>query len=1041
MHFLVIDALTHLRLNLVFLLLSVLMLCSPLFGQSDRASMSGRITDQSGAVLIGVKVDAIDVATGSAASTFTNSEGIYSFSDLRPAIYRIVIKQKGFRTIVLSDCAVNVQDVLSRNFTMQIGAVTESLVVTDNEQGHLSSAVSTVVDQQFVQNMPLNGRSFQSLISLTPGSVVTVPSVTQAGEGLGQLSINGQRANANYFMVDGMSWNFNIVGQGQSIGGTIPAFTVQGTTNGVVPVDAMQEFRVVTSTFAPELGRTPGAQISIVTRSGTNNWHGTVFDYLRNDAFDARNYFDAPPLPKPPLRQNDFGGTLSGPISKDRLFFFFSYEGLRLRLPETTTGNFYTASARANVAPAYQPLLAALPIPTGPANSDGITAPLTVAYSDPTSFNSVGLRVDYKLNNRMTLFGRYSYAPSIESSHYFSTLSSTNLNVNSLTAGFTTSFGPDKLNDLRFNWSRAVSMNWYQMVPFYGAVPPPASALYPLGYNNSNYRLTLFPGDQDGEVSSGQGQGTDKQRQVEVADTFSVSRGAHQLKFGGDFRQMTPSVGAALSALVLSSYQQVQTGIAGTVVMFGQNAVRARLYNYSFFGQDFWRATPRLTLTYGLRWEINTPLGSITPGKPLYNINGIFNSEPFGLVPVSTLGHTDYNNFAPRIGASFQVTPLTVLRGGFGLFYDLGFGGGIPGDIQYFPYQSISSNQAPVPFNFGNPAFAPPPFTTVPTLNNAANLFAVDPNLRLPLVYEWNVAVEQALTRNQSLSFTYVGSHGVDLLREDFISEDGLYVDATRNADWSNYNALQVQFRRQMSNGLQALTSYTWAKSLDTGSSDVHGGTFSNSVQNIDVGSNYAPSDFDVRHSFAGAISYEIPSPKTNRLARALLTEWAVYGVVRISSAPPFNLIAIGNSPVFGFYLTRPDIVPGVPFYLSDPSNPGGRILNIAAFTKPPPGAQGDLSRNYFRGFGIDQTDLALSRRFGLTDRFSLYFRAEYFNAFNHPMFADPSADFHNRINLPNFGKVTSTLNNNLTGGPGTLSQLYQIGGPRSGQLTLRLEF
>ena len=1045
MHSLVIGAKGHLCLRCVVLLVFHLIFSSLLFGQSDIATISGRITDQSGAILSGAEVEATDLSTSVSTSASTNEDGIYVLSDLRPGTYRIVVRQAGFRSIILSDLVLAVQDSLSRNFTMQVGAVTESMLVTDMAEGELSPAVSTIVDRQFVQNMPLNGRSFQSLIGLTPGSVVTPVWETQSGVGLGQLSINGQRANANYFMVDGMSWNYNIYGLGQSVGGTIPAFTIQGTTNGVVPVDAMEEFRVVTSTFAPELGRTPGAQISIVTRSGTNQWHGAIFDYLRNDAFDARNYFDAPPLAKPPLRQNDFGGTLSGPIRSNRLFFFFSYEGLRLRLPATATGNFYTAAARANVAPVYQPLLAALPIPTGPVNSDGITAPLTMVYSDPTRFDSYSLRVDYKLNQRMTVFGRYSHAPSIQSTHEFSELANASLNVDTLTVGATTTFGPEKLNDLRANWSRAVGMNWSTIIPFYGAVPPPPSSLYPPGYNSSNYQFLLIPEGEDGEVRSGEGGfgNDDTQRQLEVADVFSISRGTHQVKFGGDFRQLTPSSGAGGGPLIFSSYLQAQAGIAGSVDIFAQEAITARTYNYSFFGQDIWRATGRLTLTYGLRWEINTPLGSITAGRPLYNVNGIFNSLPFGLVPVSTLGHTHFNDFAPRVGASYQAAPQTILRGGFGLFYDIGFGGGIPGSMNGFPYEITNFGLGPVPLNFSNPAFMPPPFTTVPNASTA-NLYAVDPNLHLPLVYEWNVAVEQALTRNQSFSLTYVGSRGVDLLREDVIQNNSTgspRIFATRNADWSNYNALQVQFRRRVSRGLQALASYTWAKALDTNSSDVCQCTTSNSLQNIDVARDYGPSDFDTRHSLAAAISYELPSPTEKRVGRALLGGWALYGVVRISSAPPFEIWARDASPVFGGYLTRPDIVPGVPFYLADPSNPGGRRLNAAAFTTPAPGEQGDLPRNYFRGFPINQTDLALSRRFGLTERASLYFRAEYFNVFNHPIFADPSANFNNYLSLDDFGEITSTLNNNLSGGPGTLSALYQVGGPRSGQLTLRLEF
>jgi hypothetical protein len=485
------------------------------------------------------------------------------------------------------------------------------------------------------------------------------------------------------------------------------------------------------------------------------------------------------------------------------------------------------------------------------------------------------------------------------------------------------------------------------------------------------------------------------------------------------------------------------------VSMSEAETITARMYNHSLFAQDVWKANSRLTLTYGLRWEINTPFGSITPGKPLYNVNGIFNSQPFGVYPVSTLWHTRFNNFAPRAGASYQATPQTIVRGGFGLFYDVGFGGGIGEGLGAYPYQTFFQGVGPVPFNLSSPAFAPPPFTPGP-ISNAVGLYAVAPNLRLPLVYQWNMAVQRALGANQAVSVTYVGSHGVNLLREDVIQNNPTgspQIFVTRNADWSNYNALQVQFQRRMSKGLQVLASYTLAKASDTNSSDVCGCTTTNSLQNVSVAGDYGPSDFDVRHSFAAAVSYAFPSPKLDKVTHALLRDWAVYGVIHANSAAPFNIYALGSSPDFGLYLTRPDIVPGVPFYLPDPAQPGGRILNAKAFTAPPPGEQGDLPRNYFRGFPIDQTDLALSRQFRLSDRVSLFFRAEYFNLFNHPMFGPPSANFNNLLYHGGFGEITSTLNNYLSGvtfgsyGGGGLSPLYQIGGQRSGQLTLRLQF
>jgi hypothetical protein len=494
---------------------------------------------------------------------------------------------------------------------------------------------------------------------------------------------------------------------------------------------------------------------------------------------------------------------------------------------------------------------------------------------------------------------------------------------------------------------------------------------------------------------------------------------------------------------VISSHSQEQAGIAGSVALFNNATLTGRTYNYSFFAQDVWKATRRLTLTYGLRWEINTPFESITAGKPLYAVNSIFNSLPFGLVPASHLWHTRFNNFAPRVGVSYQATPQTVVRGGFGLFYDIGFGGGIAGTAYNFPYEATNFGIGPVPFDLSSPIFAPPPFTTVPNASTAY-IDAVDPNLQLPLVYEWNAALERAFGRNQSLSVTYVGSHGTRLLREDTIVNNPTgspEIFATHNADWSNYNALQVQFQRRMSHGLQALASYTLAKSLDTNSTDVCQCTYTNSLKDVNPAADYGPSDFDVRQAFSAAVSYEIPSLKLGKVGRALFGNWAVYGILQIRSALPFDLVAFGYSPAYGYYYTRPDVVPRVPFYIPAPGQPGGRILNKAAFANPPDGEQGDLPRNYFRGFPINQTDLAISRRFGFTERVSLYFRAEYFNVLNHPMFAPPSANFNNFLRNAGFGQITATLNNGIGGGPGNLSPLYEIGGPRSGQLSLRLQF
>ena len=845
--------------------------------------------------------------------------------------------------------------------------------------------------------------------------------------------MNGQRSDANYFMVDGVSANFGttISGLGQTLAGGIPGFTAQGGTNGLVSIDAMQEFRVQTSSYAAEFGRTPGAQISVVTKSGSNQFHGTAFDYLRNDVFDARNYFNVPPLPKPSLRQNDFGGTLGGPILKDRTFFFFSYEGLRLLQPQTDTGEFLTASARAAVAPVYQPIVNALPLPDPNAppldphcDPGNITKPclanLTVAYSNPSALDATSIRIDHNLTRRITLFARYNHAPSYDAHRIWEELGYNNGNTDLVTVGATVLLAPTKVNDFRANWSRNTATFSTTLTNFHGAVPPPTSILFP----------TAFPFRPDkGQavvVLNSIGVGMDvrqgalydnEQRQLNFVDTFSWAVGVHQFKFGIDYRRLNPNALVNTSyGIFPDGYEELVAGTTSVALVDGGDPLALSVSNYSLFAQDTWRVTNQLTVTYGLRWEINTPPVSATSGKPLYALQGIFDSKPLALVPGS-LWHTHFNNFAPRIGIAYQLSQKTVVRGGFGLFYDLGYGnvGRSAFDFPYLRERFISASP-PLPFDLSNPAFQPPPFST--TIDaNVLFMNAVDPNLRLPYTLQWNAAIERGLGTNQALTATYVGSDGRRLMRQDIIYPPllvglgiGGTVQANRNAGYSHYNALQVQFQRRMSRGLQALVSYNFAESNDLGSTDADG-VRAASVSEAVLPS-LTPSDFDIRHSFAGAVSYEIPAPSWGRAGNAMLKGWAVDGLVRVTSAPPINVTVRVISPVFGRYRTQPDIVPGQPYWIADATQPSGTALNPAAFTPSPVGETGNFPRNGLRSpYSINQTDLALRRRFNLTERVKLDVRAEYFNVFNHPMFGLPGSD----CNPSTFwgsqgGTVTSTL-------------------------------
>src|SRR3989449_5398529 len=349
---------------------------SILCAQSTNASLTGRITDPSTALIVDARVAAINTGTNVRYETTTNSSGEYYLANLAPGAYRMELEKSGFKRLIKPDVILHVQDALEIDFAMTVGSASESITVEAGAPlvNTESATVSTVVDRTFVENLPLNGRSFQTLIMLTPGVVVTAT----AFDDQGQFSVNGQRADANYFTVDGVSANFGVTGYPplvQAAGGALPALTVSGGTNSVVSVDAMQEFRLQTSSFAPEFGRTPGGQISIVTRSGTNSFHGTLFEYFRNNVLDADDWFvNFNQLPKPEERQNDFGGVFGGPVIKDKTFFFFSYEGLRLRQPSTQQTVVPDNASRQQAPAAMQPFLTAYPLPlASAADNDGVS--------------------------------------------------------------------------------------------------------------------------------------------------------------------------------------------------------------------------------------------------------------------------------------------------------------------------------------------------------------------------------------------------------------------------------------------------------------------------------------------------------------------------------------------------------------------------------------------------------------------------------------------------------------------------------------------
>jgi hypothetical protein len=1025
------------------LLALTLLSASPLLAQN--AELSGSITDPSGFAVPGARVVVQSADTAAARTVSSNHQGEYSVPALSPGPYNITLEANGFKTVHQNGVVVEVNQRARLDFALTIGSNTETITVQGSAPllNTSDASVSTVIGNRFVENLPLNGRSFSSLIDLTPGVVLTP---TNEFEG-GQFSVNGQRPDANYFLVDGVSANLGTAGGGNVFGqggaGQLPATSAFGGTSNLVSLDALEEFRIQTSTFAPEYGRTPGAQISVVTKSGTNTFHGTAFEYFRNDKLDANDWFaNANGLPRPELRQNDFGGVLGGPIVKDKLFFFGSYEGLRVRQPQIADTFVPSLASRQNAPAAVQPLLKAYPLPNGPDLGNG-TAAFAASYSNPSTLNSSGVRIDYLPWAKVTIFGRYSDAPSsldqrAPGGYEPSNVSDVKYRIQTLTVGTSQAITPRFTNELRFNYSRSRGKSFSTLDDFGGAAPPPDSVLYSPTINSQNSSFVFYPGSGleflTGKIAD------NLQQQVNVTDNISHVTGAHQMRFGLDYRRLNPKAGfAPYDALYafLSLSNVLANALPAAFVISRTADVQLIFSNWSVFAQDTWKATRTFTITYGLRWEYNAAPSSPNGTLPL-TVTGVDNLATMKLAPPGTpLWHPQKDDFAPRLGIAWQPLPNLVLRAGAGIFYDLGYSA-LADAISAFPYeQARTVLNTSFPLSAANAA--PPPFTTTPPVPYLA---VVDPNHVSPRTYEWNAAVERTFGKANVMTFTYLGAAGRKLMREDdYIAPNSNFTsefELLSNRADSSYQALQVQFRHRLAHGLHTLLSYTWAHSIDDASSDV----YPLNVPPGDSPSERGSSDYDIRHTFSGAVSYNMPAPGSG-IWRSLLGNWSADSIVYARTAPSVSVVT-GQNPFGGILsgansVQRPNLVSGAPLWISDPNVAGEKRINKAAFTAPTGPVQGNLGRNTLRGFGATQVDLTLRRQFKLRERFALQARADLFNIFNHPNFGPPT----NYLTSPLFGQSTQMLGASLGGGgqSGGLNPLYQIGGPRSAQLALKLLF
>ena len=1070
----------------VFAGVAVAVLCLSMIGlgQTTNATIMGRVLDPSKAAVVGADVQATNVETGSTYKGATNGTGLFSIPGISPGNYRISVTKPGFRSIMKPDVVLHLQEVVALNFDLPVGSASEVVTVTAGAPmvNTIDASVSTVIDQTYIANMPLNGRSFQDLILLTPGVTTQTPSAFSTGQtgngATGEFSVNGQRPESNYYTVDGVSGNVGTAAFDLTIGagpsGSVPAATTLGTTQALVSVDDLQEFRVQSSTYSAEYGRNPGGQFAFDTKSGTNQWHGTAFEYLRNDLFDANDWFNGyQNIKEPALRQNDFGGTLGGPVriphlynGKDKSFFFVSYEGLRLIQPQPATINYVPDLCMRGVDPATNclggrvpapaallPVILAFPVPNGPPTptNDGL-AQYLASWSNPSSLDSVSVRFDQAVSDKLRLFFRFSDTPSSSASRGTqgnspSLVFTNSGTVRTYTAGAISSLTTRLSNDFRLNYTSNQSAANDDITRFGGSTPVNLSQLTGLGATAGPG--FFFIGTANDNAYLFQGPGTDRQRQWNIVDTLGFSVGHHQLKFGVDYRRLAPSEVIGTPAVDYSYFDEpsIEANTASTFV-FSSNPAYPLYKNFSAFADDQWSVLPRLNISMGLRWEVN-PAPGVTRGLQAYTVQGSGPSTWLVAPQGTPLWQTSWYNFAPRLGAAYVVrnTPdwETVLRGGGGVFFDtgqqlgsIGFAG--PGTSAFGCCDVV-----PFPVLPTIPAIENPPTTTPYN----ATVAVYPAHFQLPYTLQWNASMEQTLGKSQAITISYVGSHASRVISFGRIqspansSSNGSFFNVIGNGRTSDYGSLQGQYRRRLSQGLTALASYTWSHCIDFGS------------QNYLFGDQRGNCDFDVRHNLSGALSYDIPNVGHNGFVNALIHHWGLDNRFTARSGFPFTVTGQQTiDPLTGKRLSNGvNFVSGQPIYIyGSQCNgvyaadfgatlpcPGGRAFNPDAFVSVSSGP-GDVPRNFVRGFGAWQLDMAVRREFPINERVKLQFRAEAFNIFNHPSFGTINTgcgDVDVHCTSPTFGQATGTLANSL----GILSPLYQMGGPRSMQFALKLIF
>ena len=1032
--------------NAMLLIALVFAITARLESQVAGSTITGTITDPSGAVIPAAQIVLKNLATEITTRTNSQSDGAYSIPNLKPGTYEARVSAPGFQTVLISKVVLTVGAEQQLNVSLPVGGTTQSIEVQEEEPGVqlASSEVSAVVDGTTVRELPLNGRDWTQLATLQPG-VVSIREqqdftngAQRGNRGFGaQLTISGGRPIQNNYRLDGISMNdYSNAAPGSVLGGNLG-------------VDSIQEFSVLTSNYSAEYGRTSGGVINGTTRSGTNHFHGSLYEFLRNSALDAKNYFDLSSAP--PFKRNQFGGSVGGPILRDRSFFFFDYEGLRQSLSATHVNLVPSAKARqgilcaapncssttsVGVDPAVKKFLGFYPLPNGsiicPFNScvagAGDTGLFSFVGNQVVNENFFTGRLDHHFSERDNLFGSY-----LEDNTSFSEPT----DLNAVLVGSSTkrklfaieeshSFSPALLNSFRFGLSREVAL-----------VDQSVAAINPLA---SDASLGAVPGRDAPAVSvpgltpfeggiAGPNEYDYHWLSIQAYDDAFLTRGAHAIKFGFALERMRDDVLAlsdptgafrfgSLSDFLTNTPAGFNATIPGTL---GPRAFRQTIAGGYF--QDDWHVHPRFTMNLGLRYEMSTVLTEVH-GK-LSTLRSLADRTPHLGSPY--FSNPTLRNFEPRLGFSWDPfgNGKTAVRGGYGLF-----------DVLPLPYEFNIIGPLAAPFLLAGSTSSLPAgsfpggaFGLIGVDPTTLRQAYVEPHPKRDYVQQYNLNLQRELGRSLTAMVAYVGSHGVhQVFRADDVNMvlptriSGAYlwpspagsgklmnpsVGQISELTWTDstlYDSFQAQLVKRMTRGIQLQVSYTWGKSIDEGSSGgTAGDPFTNSISSLfffDSRLRRGLSDYNVAQKVILNYIWDLPGAKlSSRIANWAVNGWELGGVFEASTGTPFTPL-LGGDPLglnsndpFAYpdRLTGPGCNSAV-----NPGNPNNYI-KLQCFAFPNPATRlGTTSRNSLIGPGLANLDFSIFKNSAIpaiSENFNVQFRAEAFNVLNHTNFASPIAN------------------------------------------------